>query len=389
MLSKGLGDGSQIQIANEYGQEKYKQINYTLNNSFLLQFIISTLLIGILFIINNYFLGSIVSNTAIEKDMKSFLDYRTWGLFFAGFQASIMAFFIGIGKTRIIITSSLLLAFTNIVLDYGLIFGHFGLPKMGIAGAGLASTISEALTFVFLISFLFQSGSLRLFDFKLAKQIITHKTKLLLKLSAPLMLGGFLSISTWFVFFSFIEQRNAFDLEVSHIVRNLFFISFIPIFGFASTTRTYVAYFYGKRDFQNIKSAQNILLVLSIVFYLLFFHGALLYPKFMVSLISDDPIVIEKSASILKIVFGSMLLYAIITVYYNSVAAIGKTLHTLLIEFISISIYLMMSYYIIVEWKWDIHDVWYIEYLYFGVIGLLSIIYLYYFNHKQNKIANV
>ncbi len=109
----------------------------------------------------------------------------------------------------------------------------------------------------------------------------------------------------------------------------------------------------------------------------------------MVSLISDDPIVIEKSASILKIVFGSMLLYAIITVYYNSVAAIGKTLHTLLIEFISISIYLMMSYYIIVEWKWDIHDVWYIEYLYFGVIGLLSIIYLYYFNHKQNKIANV
>ncbi len=388
MLNRGLGDGSQIQIAKEFGQQNIRSINHTLNNSFFLQFVISTVLITLMLIVQNNLLDKMVMDPAIESDMKLFLDYRIWGLFFAGFQVSIMAYFIGIGKTRIIIVSTLLLALTNIFLDFGLIFGNFGLPEMGIAGAALASTIAEGVTLLFLVLFLLNSTSLKTFGLDLGRKIITYKSKLLLKLSWPLMLSGFLSIATWFVFFSFIEQRNAFDLEVSHVVRNLFFISFIPIFGFASSTRTYVAYFHGRNEMDSIRDAQKKLLFLSILFYSLIFHGALFYPELMVNIITDRPDVIAKSASILQLIFGSMLLFSIVVVFYNSVSAIGKTIHTLIIEFISILIYLITSYYIIVVWQWDIFEVWAIEYLYFGIIGILSIGYLYYFNQKHKITIN-
>jgi len=387
MLSRGLGDGSQIQIAKEYGQSKFKEINHTLNNTFVLQFIISALLIAVLFLINGSLIDDFVKNDEIGEDMKIFLDYRSWGLFFAGFQVSILAFFTGIGQTKIIIVSSLFMVIINVFLDFGLIFGYFGLPEMGLAGAALASTIAEALTFLFLLVYLLKSKLLIQFNFKPAARFIVYKSKLLLKLSWPLMLSGFLSISTWFVFFSFIEQRSAFELEVSHVVRNLFFISFIPIFGFATTTRTYVSYYYGRAEYQNVKLAQKNLLILSIGFYLLFFHGAIFYPETLVRIITSSPEVVLEAASILQLVFGSMLLFSIVTIYQNSVAAVGKTVHVLFIEIISIVIYLLFAYYFTMVWQFNIFEVWTIEYPYFGITGILSVLYLYYFN-KKNKLTN-
>ena len=41
---------------------------------------------------------------------------------------------------------------TNIVLDYALIFGHFGLPALGIEGAAIATTIAEFSGVIFAMS---------------------------------------------------------------------------------------------------------------------------------------------------------------------------------------------------------------------------------------------
>ncbi len=385
MLNKGLGDGTQIQIANEYGKNKPFAINRTLNHSFIIQTSLSFIFIGILFFFIPYFTQNFVANKPIGDAMETFLNYRMYGLVFAGIQVSIMSFFIGIGKTKIIIYASIFLAILNIFLDFGLIFGRFGLPEMGLAGAALASTLSEAFTCLILFYYLIKSKHLKGFEFSWVKQFEKSRFKQILKLSYPLMVGGFLSIAVWFVFFSMIEQGSAFNLEVSHVVRNLFFISFIPIFGFGATTRTYVSYFHGKKDLVTIKKSIQQMLILSIGFYLLFFHGALLYPNFLVRLISDDPLVIEKSAEILQLVFGSMLIFSVVAIFYNSVSALGKTFHAMLIELASILIYLVFSYQAIIIHQWDIFYIWTVEYAYFMVTGILSVLYLWHYNKKMNR----
>jgi len=383
MLLRGLGDGTQIQIAKEYGQSKFEGIKNTLSNSFLLQIILSCILFSFLFFFKDVFLNSVVKSDAIKLKMELFLDYRSWGIFFAGLQVSIIAFFIGVGRTNIIIASTLILAFSNVFLDFGFIFGMFGLPNMGLKGAALASTISEGLTFVFLFINLLYNPEFKEFHFNpLKEKIYTLKTKLLLKLSYPLMLRGFISLSTWFVFFSLIEQMGELELESAHVVRNLFFLTFIPIFGFGASTRTYVAYYFGRGDYKNIKKAILKLIILSTIFYVIIFHGAIFYPEILVRLITKNELIIDTSAQILHIIFWSMLLYSVVNVIYNTISALGKTLLSLFIEIIAISLYLISTYLVILKWNWSIVNIWYVEFIYFLTLGILSFIYLYYYNKK-------
>lgn len=49
-------------------------------------------------------------------------------------SASLSGFFSGIGRTSVVMWSNLLITLVNIILDYGLIFGHWGMPRMGVAG---------------------------------------------------------------------------------------------------------------------------------------------------------------------------------------------------------------------------------------------------------------
>ena len=381
MLLRGLGDGTQILIAREYGQSKFDAIKNSLSNSFFLQFILSGLIFCFLFFFKDILLNAIVKSDEIRPKMGLFLDYRSWGIFFAGLQVSIIAFFIGIGKTKIIIYSTLLLAVSNIFLDFGLIFGLFGLPEMGLKGAALASTIAEGITFIFLFINLLYNSAFKLFDFNpLKEKIYVLKTAVLLKLSYPLMIRGFIALCTWFVFFSLIEQMGEMQLEAAHVVRNLFFLTFIPIFGFGASTRTYVAYYFGKGEYKNIKKAIKKLILLAVVFYLIIFNGALLYPKVLVKLITKNPQIVDTAAQILTIVFWSMLLYAIVNVVYNTISALGKTLLSLFIEVVAISLYLFSTYLVILKWNWSIVNIWYVEFVYFSTLGILSLIYLYFYN---------
>ena len=77
-------------------------------------------------------------------------------------QMVIMDIIISTGNTKavsfILVSSTVLNAF----LDMGLIFGMFGMPKMGIAGAALATILSQAATLV--VAFYILIKRLKLID---------------------------------------------------------------------------------------------------------------------------------------------------------------------------------------------------------------------------------
>jgi multidrug resistance protein, MATE family len=58
----------------------------------------------------------------------------------------------------------------------------------------------------------------------------------------------------------------------------------------------------------------------------------------------------------------------------------------MLIEFFTVFIYSVFSFLFIKYWNFDVYWIWTIEYIYFGVLGLLSILYLRYYPWK-NKIV--
>jgi Na+-driven multidrug efflux pump len=200
------------------------------------------------------------------------------------------------------------------------------------------------------------------------------------------MLQGFFALGTWTLYFTWLEQKGQFDLTVSQNIRSIYFLAFVPIWGFAGTTKTYISQYLGAKEFDKIPVIQRKIQLLTVGFLLLTFHGAILYPEKLILMINPEEIYLQKSAEILQLISLSVLLFGIISVYFQTIHGSGNTLHSMLIEFFTVFIYTICSFLFIKYWNFDVYWIWTVEYIYFGVLGLLSILYLRYYPWK-NKIV--
>ncbi|HPN21754.1 MAG TPA: MATE family efflux transporter [Tenuifilaceae bacterium] len=148
MIGWGTGVGGQIIIARRYGEGAHRTIGRVVEHLFYFLSVISVLLIILVKFNSGHFLGLVVDSPAINGAGKEFVDYRIFGLLFAFVNYSFNSFYVGITKTKVITATTSIMVVVNIVLDYALIFGHWGFPEMGIAGAALASVIAEATSCV-------------------------------------------------------------------------------------------------------------------------------------------------------------------------------------------------------------------------------------------------
>ncbi len=387
MALNGLSDGVQILIARRIGQDKQHAIGRIFGTSIFTIGIVSLLLFLFLYFIVPILLPLYTKHIDLANAQIKFLSIRSYALLFCMLSLPIQAFFLAIGKTWVVLLSALIIAVSNIILGYLFIFGVGNLiPPLGIKGAAFASTIAEFLGMLFLALFMLFSKERKLY------QLFEHfafqwKSFLeLLKIGSPLFFQGFIALASWTVFFTWIEQMGKFELTVSQNIRSFYFLAFVPILGFAATTKTYISQYFGKVDFEAIKIIQRRIQLLTVLFLFVFFHGALFYPRTMIGWINPASDYIEKSADILRFIAGSFLIFGLISVKFQTVNGSGNTISSFLIELCSISIYLIFSYLLIKVWVVDIFWVWSVEYVYFGSLGILSIGYLKFFNWKTKKI---
>ena len=78
---------------------------------------------------------------ALAQMAGRYMDYYLWAIFPIFARCAFAMALTAMHRTGIIAIITWLEVVLNIILDYGLIFGEFGFPAMGIAGAGLASII--------------------------------------------------------------------------------------------------------------------------------------------------------------------------------------------------------------------------------------------------------
>lgn len=386
MCLTGMGDGAQIIIARRFGSNQASRIGRIFGTSAITNLILAILLFVLLYFVMPAQIMAYSKYDTIATLQGQFIQIRSFALFFAFITITIQAFFLAKGKTWVVLIAAIITASSNILMDYVLIFGEYGFPKMGVEGAALASTLADGLGMLFLLIFLLVSEEAR--NLKLFRNFSFNARSMreLLKVGSPLMLQGFLALATWTVFFIWLERKGQFDLTVSQTIRSIYFLAFVPIWGFAAATKTYVSQYLGAERSEEIPIIQRRIQLLTICLLFVSFHGAIFYPKTLVSLINPNELYLEKSAEILQFIVGSIVIFACISVYLQTIHGSGNTLHSMLIELATVFIYSFASYALIVVWEVDVFWIWSVEYIYFISLGGLSILYLKTVDWKNKKV---
>lgn len=376
MCLAGMADGAQIIIARRIGQQKPELIGQVFGSTTWVLVALAVVLFMLLYFLMPEAILHYSEQKEIAKLQGIYIENRSFALFFAMLTLTIQAFFLAQGKSWVVLVTAILTASSNAVLDYLLIFGEWGFPELGIRGAALASTIADGIGMLSMLLFLLFSEENKRYNLLKYFKFDLQSVKELLRVGSPLMLQGFSALATWTLFFTWLEQKGAFDLTVSQNIRSIYFLAFVPIWGFAGTTKTYISQYLGAQKFDQIPVIQRKIQLLTVIFMLCTFHGALFYPESMIRMVNPAEAYVAKSADILRLIAVSILLFGFISVYFQTIHGSGNTLHSMLIEFFTVGVYSIFCFLFIKVWALDVYWIWTVEYIYFGVLGLVSIIYL-------------
>lgn len=295
------------------------------------------------------------------------------------------AFYIGTTQTKTLTINSVVMVLTNMILNYILIFGKLGFPAMGIAGAAIASSISEAVSVIFFCIYTHQKVNYKLYRlFHFAGFKI--KTLLeILNVSFWTMIQSFISTGSWLVFFIAIEHLGERSLAITNIVRNTSALLFIFVNAFASTGSSLVSNLIGNGEIKKVMPLCNNIIRNCYCFVIPLAIIIAIFPTMFLRIYTDTPDLIANALPSLWVMLSAYIVAVPAFVYFFAVSGTGSTRSTLFIELCSLCIYVGYIVYIAVYLKMDVAICWTSDIVYYAMI-FTSFFYLWKGNWQNKKI---
>jgi MATE family multidrug resistance protein len=162
----------------------------------------------------------------------------TWGL---------DGFFNGVQRPGISVVAALAGLVSNAVLNYALIFGHWGCPAMGIAGAALATVIGWCLRAAILTAIFLSGAFAREYQTRAAWKPSAHRLGGILRVGGPTSVQWIIDLGAWVVFMTFIMgQYGTAALAATNIGVQYMHVAFMPAVGIGIALTSLVGHAIGQ-----------------------------------------------------------------------------------------------------------------------------------------------
>ena len=392
-LTMGLGTGVTASIARFIGQENKKEADNSAEHAIAMAMVISIFLcfLGLMF-------GkTILSFFGAEGDILSiaweYLHVMCIGMpfmIFSGFFRSILA---GEGDMKFPMMVAGLGTVLNIVLDPIFIFelesyGGIGFG-LGVAGAALATVISQVIVFCVFIYMLFVKEhsyiTFRLKDFSFSKVIIWD----IVSVGLPASLSMIVMAIGQGVFNKILIYFSADTVAAYQVAGRLDMLVFLPIFSIAASLTTLVGMFYGAKEYDALRF--TIRYGILSAFFITIISSSFIYffADFTVGFFTDDDLIISIAVSFLKLFSLVYPLIAIAITTGRVLQGLGKGLPVLIITIIrvlgvSAPLALFFIFYLAKPVEW----VWYSMMISTIIAFIISIVWLFSTVGKLPKIKN-
>jgi MATE family multidrug resistance protein len=250
-------------------------------------------------------------------------------------MATLSTFFAGRGQTQPVLRVNILATAVNVVLDWLLIFGHGGLPRLGVSGAALGTVVSQAVgALVYLALILrpeFRRRHRTLAGWRLEPPLLFR----LVRFGMPTGLQYSLEILAFAVFMIVVGRIGTAELAASGIAFNLNMIVFFPMLGLAVAVSSLVGRYLGAEQPALAERSVNSALVLSLAYMsacgLVYVFGA--RPLLAPYAAGADPVSFGPIGKIATVLLRFVALYSIFDmmnlVYAAGLRGAGDTLYPL------------------------------------------------------------
>jgi putative MATE family efflux protein len=377
-IGYGLNNGLQALIARRAGENRPEEIGKLFSQGIRIALGIAALGILITLFLAPYIFSNLLRDQENAQRVISFLRIRIWGLPFLYVYQMRNALLVGINQSRYLVIGTLAETITNIVLDYGLIFGKLGLPQLGFNGAAYASVIAEATGMLVVLAVIHWKGIGQ--RFQLYKGLEFDKTNAILVLnqSTPLIFQYAISIISWEFFFILVERNasDSNDLAISNTMRNIFGFFGVFTWAFAATSSTMVSNIIGQKRHEEVEKLIMKIVQLSTSVAVVVAVILNLFPVAVLSIFSNDPSFITQAVPVLRIVSVALILMSFATVWLNAVIGTGNPRINMLVEIMAVILYSIYVYSVMEHFKLPISWGWASEWLYWTSIFIPSFLYI-------------
>lgn len=322
-----VGYGGAPRASIFMGKHDKETAEKILGNCFTLQIMISVVLTAVLLIWNRDFLMAFgASENTIEYGV-NYMNIYALGTIFVEVTLGMNAFITAQGFAKTGMLSVLIGAVANIILDPIFIFGL----DMDVRGAALATIISQALSCIWVVSFLCGKKTF----LKIMKKNLGLTSRIILPCLA-LGVATFImqaSESVISVCFNSSLQKYGGDIAVGAmtILTSVMQFAMLPLQGLGQGAQPIISYCYGAKDTDRVRGAFRLLLKVSLEYSILLWAMVMLFPGGFAAMFTSDAQLMEYTKTALRIYMAAMLLFGIQMACQMTFNALGKAVESIVV----------------------------------------------------------
>ena len=386
MIGFGFSIGAQIIIGRRNGEGKFKETGKIFWIGLYFVLALSGIIILLSELFTPWMMKFMVSSTAIYDAALSYVRWRLPGIVFAFMTAMFRAFYIGTTQTKTLTLNSIVMVLSNVVFNWILIFGKFGCPALGITGAAIGSSLAELVSLIFFVVYTRVKCDRQKYGLDKAAKFDMAELKGMMPVCTWTMIQHTISISTWLIFFLYIEHLGERALAISNIARGASGLIWVVLQAFSSTCSTLVSNMIGEGHQDKVPSLIKRILKISYGIVSIMIIIFCLFPEMIASIYTDIPDLIQASVPALVVMCSSYFVNVGGQVYFLAVSGTGSTKTAFRLELIALAVYMAYCTVIIGILKLDVAICWTAEHVYAGMLLICSWIYMRSGRWKNRKI---
>ena len=376
MIGFGFSLGAQIIIGRRNGEGNFRETGRIFWNGLYFVLGLSGIIIALSELLSPSLMKLMVSSSAICDAALSYVRWRLPGMVFAFATTMFRAFYVGTTQTRTLTLNSVVMVLSNVVFNYILIFGKLGLPALGITGAAIGSSLAELVSLIFFIVYTRTRCDRSRYGLEKAAKFEAKCVRSMMPVCSWTMIQNTISITTWFIFFMYIEHLGERALAISNITRSVSGLIWVVLSAFSATCSTLVSNIIGEGHQDKVMSLIKRILKLSYGIVSAMVILFCLFPEAIARIYTDIPDLVKASAPSLIVMCSSYFLNVGGQVFFQAVSGTGSTKTAFKLELIALAVYMVYCTVIIAMMKSNVALCWTAEHVYAGMLMICSWWYL-------------